>query len=290
MNIAIFADLHGRILLALKLCARWQIESGERIDLILQSGDMGIIATPEQMDKATLRHADRDPSEAGFGEHFSRPNQQTSISLSTLKCNLVFVRGNHEDHQWLDTLEGRDKDVALFSVDAYGRLWCLKTGWPWTFKAGEEKICVLGIGRIGAGLGTEESRSSKTIQDLEIERLAAIPSGYEIDIILSHDCAPDYPNARSLGMEVIRNALDRHRPTYHIFGHVGGCFNSGLDRNGVSRFIKMADMAWGGKGDGFMLNSGIFGILSWKSRREHDFQVVNAPWLKEYARHNWQYL
>ena len=41
MNIAIFADLHGRILLAFKLCARWQKETGEQIDLILQAGDLG---------------------------------------------------------------------------------------------------------------------------------------------------------------------------------------------------------------------------------------------------------
>jgi hypothetical protein len=39
VNIAIFSDLHGRILLAFALCARWQRESGERIDLILQAGN-----------------------------------------------------------------------------------------------------------------------------------------------------------------------------------------------------------------------------------------------------------
>lgn len=41
MNIAVFADVHGRILLAFKLCARWEKETGEQIDLILQAGDMG---------------------------------------------------------------------------------------------------------------------------------------------------------------------------------------------------------------------------------------------------------
>ncbi|GCE21451.1 hypothetical protein [Dictyobacter kobayashii] len=41
MNIAVFADLHGRLLLAFQLCARWQRETGEHIDLILQAGDLG---------------------------------------------------------------------------------------------------------------------------------------------------------------------------------------------------------------------------------------------------------
>jgi hypothetical protein len=35
MNIAVLADVHGRILLAFKIIERYQQETGERIDLIL---------------------------------------------------------------------------------------------------------------------------------------------------------------------------------------------------------------------------------------------------------------
>jgi hypothetical protein len=50
MRIAIFADVHGRILLAFKLVDRYQRETGNQIDLILQCGDMGIFPDRSRMD------------------------------------------------------------------------------------------------------------------------------------------------------------------------------------------------------------------------------------------------
>ena len=45
MNIAILADVHGRLLLAFKLVERYQRETGEQIDLILQACESSIDAT-----------------------------------------------------------------------------------------------------------------------------------------------------------------------------------------------------------------------------------------------------
>ena len=66
MNIAVFADVHGRILLAFKLCARWQRETGRRVDLILQAGDLGAFPDLARLDRATLKHAGDGPTELGF--------------------------------------------------------------------------------------------------------------------------------------------------------------------------------------------------------------------------------
>ncbi|MFQ6056020.1 MAG: hypothetical protein ACE5J3_08585 [Methanosarcinales archaeon] len=66
MIIAVFSDVHGRILQCFKLCVCWEKENNEKIDLILQA----------------------------------------------------FVRGNHEDHDL----------GAIFPVDAYNRIFCLKSG------------------------------------------------------------------------------------------------------------------------------------------------------------------
>lgn len=41
VTIAIFADLHGRVELCFRLCARWERETGQRLDYILQAGDLG---------------------------------------------------------------------------------------------------------------------------------------------------------------------------------------------------------------------------------------------------------
>jgi len=57
VNIAIFADVHGRILLAFLLCARWEQETGQRVDLILQAGDLGVFPDSAALDKTTRRFA-----------------------------------------------------------------------------------------------------------------------------------------------------------------------------------------------------------------------------------------
>src|SRR5258707_574812 len=132
MNIAVFADLHGRILLAFKLCARWQKETGEQLDLILQAGDLGTFPVEARMDRATRNYIERDPTERGFLDHFTTPQPEVKAVLSQTRCNLVYVRGNHEDHTWLDTLEGKTS-APIFPVDPYQRLYCLKTGVPYTF-------------------------------------------------------------------------------------------------------------------------------------------------------------
>src|SRR5258705_13857011 len=105
MNIAVFADLHGRLLLAFQLCRRWQRETGETIVLILQAGDLGAFSAVERLDKATRRYAEHDPTELGFLEEFIRYDSAVDRVLAETTCPMIFVRGNHEDHVWLNELE-----------------------------------------------------------------------------------------------------------------------------------------------------------------------------------------
>src|SRR5215213_936056 len=98
MNIAIFADIHGRILLCFKLCARWERETGEQIDLVLQAGDLGAYPDLQRLDRATIKHARTDPSELGFATSFAEWHGEIAEVLSNTSFPLIFVRGNHEDH------------------------------------------------------------------------------------------------------------------------------------------------------------------------------------------------
>ena len=144
MNIAVFADIHGRLLLCLKICARWQRETGEKLDLILQAGDLGTFPDPTKLDRATLRHASHDPTELGFSQYFTRPNSTVEQVLGELEgCNFVYVRGNHEDHDWLDSLE-QQATHPIFAVDCYNRIFCLKTGVIYDFKKGNESLRIMG--------------------------------------------------------------------------------------------------------------------------------------------------
>jgi hypothetical protein len=66
VNIAVFSDVHGRVLLTFLLAERWQRETGERLEAILQAGDLGAYPSHDALDRATIKHAQRDPTELGF--------------------------------------------------------------------------------------------------------------------------------------------------------------------------------------------------------------------------------
>lgn len=286
MNIAVFADLHGRILLAFKLCARWEKETGEHIDLILQAGDMGIFPDEKRLDKATIRHAQHDPTELGFRADFLHQRPEVASVLAQTSCNLIFVRGNHEDHAWLDTLE-QSADTPIFPVDAYQRLYCLKTGVPYTFSRGTETLCVLGIGRI-AQPAEASNHKPKHIQPVEVERLYQLEP-VQPDILLTHDSAKDIIFAGA-GMDEIRLILDRYQPGYHFFGHYGGPCRQGIDANGKTYTCKLADLDWDHADRGKVIESGAMGLLRWTSKEDHSFEVLDQPWLKEYTAFSWHYL
>src|SRR5262249_43541294 len=93
MDIAVFADVHGRVELCFKLCARWQQETDRTLDAILQAGDLGAFFARAHLDKATLRYAQDDPSELGFLEHFTAYHTHTAAVLSATTCPMFFVRG-----------------------------------------------------------------------------------------------------------------------------------------------------------------------------------------------------
>ena len=293
MNIAIFSDLHGRLLLAFQLCARWQRETGEHIDLILQAGDVGAFSDVGRLDKATRRYAEQDPTELGFLEHFLRYDPDVDRLLAKTTCPMIFVRGNHEDHIWLNELEQRNEDTIV-PIDAYKRVYNLKTGLPWIFQKGKEHITILGIGRIAAPLGEGDLQQDKYIQDYEVKRLTQLKQ-QPLDILLTHDARPDFvllergvKSKGSTGMGEIKDLLERYRPSYHFFGHYGGSPQVRPDTNGVTRSVKLADLHW--ERGTSVLERGSMGILRWQNPEQHSFTVLDDPWLKEYTIHTWRYL
>ncbi|MEO1435704.1 MAG: hypothetical protein AAFV80_09225 [Bacteroidota bacterium] len=104
MTIALFADIHGKFRLPFKLCDYYQQSTGERIDLILQCGDLGAFPNLDRLDKATIRHASNDRDELGFHDEFMEINPDIQTFLNRLDQDMIAVRDNHEDHAILDDL------------------------------------------------------------------------------------------------------------------------------------------------------------------------------------------
>jgi Calcineurin-like phosphoesterase len=289
MNIALFADVHGRILLCFKLCARWQQETGQQIDVILQAGDLGVFPTMSSLDKATKRHAIDDPTELGFMQDFVAYREEVASQLQLTHCPLIFVRGNHEDQRYLDERE-EQASSPLFAVDAYQRIWCLKSGIPYTsFSAHGESVTILGVGRVGAPPGEVDELQPKYIQPDERRRLAQLslaPS--TLDILLSHDAPRDYISPGT-GIAEIGQVLDSARPSYHFFGHYDRLRLLKSYTNQVTTLCKLADLRWD-RVSGNALEPGSFGVLSWHNQTDHTLEIITAPWLQEYRFSNWRWL
>ena len=338
MNIAVFADIHGRVLLAFTLCARWERETGEKIDLILQAGDLGAFPNADALDRATRSHAKADPSELGFMTDFGAYDATVAATLAQTTCPMLCVRGNHEDHVWLDGLEERSAS-PIFSIDPYQRIWMLKTGVPYTLhvkqwqgqSADSERnnsaqapsgsaeddsagLSIIGVGRIGAPtdfFAAERSmgqhggsrldaghwrkndpdprgRRNRYIAPEESARIQALRLR-SCNVLLTHDCARD-AMAPGSGSDDIGWLLQETRPRYHFFGHYGGPCMTRTDRNGATYVCKLADLHWNPSDYGQRLEDGSMGMLRWNSADDHTFEVVGAPWLREYTARSWRYL
>jgi len=270
---------------------------GEHIDLILQTGDLGAYPAEQWLDGATLRHARRDPEELGFMHSFRRYDPSTLATLQRLQANLLFVRGNHEAHDWLDQLEQQARK-PIFPVDVYQRVYCLKSGEPYTFRHNNEQITILGIGRIGAHGDGRIGHKPAHLQPYELERLSRLSdapngggsTGEQIDVLVTHD-APYGLIFPDSGLSAVQSVLQDLRPLYHFFGHyLGHMFLEMCYLNRATYACKLAEPHFNKKAPDYTLTAGVMGILRWTDRRQRHFELVDAPWLGEYTARSWRAL
>src|SRR5438874_6729742 len=94
----VFGDLHGRILPAFRLAQAWAREHAVGVTGLLQVGDLGYFPDPSHLDKATRRHAERDPLELGAALVTVRNPQATAtLEADDVPEGMWFTQGNHED-------------------------------------------------------------------------------------------------------------------------------------------------------------------------------------------------
>jgi len=282
IRVALFADLHGRILLAWKLVERYQRETGQTIDLILQCGDMGIFPDLDKLDRATLKYAQEDRSELGFHDDFLTPDPSIQQLLDGLSCNMLCVRGNHEDHNFLDGLEQAHRGSA-YPVDCYQRIFMLKTGHPFLFQKEEVALSVLGIGRIGDRKGRTHGPYIQPYEQAQLQQL--IYKQPLIDVLLTHDSALHFSDY-GYGMQEIRDILNALSPQHHFYGHTGKPFSRTIDANGHSISWKIKELEYK---QNQLLEEGCMLILT-KDENGIEVEAVEADWLKEYTQSSWRYI
>ena len=136
---------------------------------------------------------------------------------------------------------------------------------------------MLPIGRIGRPASSERTKPHY-IQPDEQHRLELL-GDTPVDILLTHDAPRDriYPGSGSLEIE---QALLRHQPQYHFFGHYGGPSHHRVETNGITHSYHLADLAWDPQQGESLLETGSMGLLRWQRRDGHTFEVLDLSWLK----------
>lgn len=281
MRIAIFADIHGKILLPFKLVGLYQQTTGEKVDLILQCGDMGAYPDLNKLDKATLKHAKYNRDELGFAEGFVKVDAAIQQFLEKLDLEMICVRGNHEDHDYLDELEQTHQKENRFPIDIYKKVWVCKSGKIQRYSKHREELVFVGVGRIGDRKGRLEKRFIQTYEKQVIKKL--LNTKEDFDLLLSHD--KDDSSQRGYGMAELRTLLDNVLFYYHFYGHTGEDFKEEEDYNGITRSCKIKELEFNEAG---LLPYGCMIILEKSGTDKLSIKVVDKQLTDRLRKDNWK--
>lgn len=213
MLIGFVGDLQGRVLHALALIVTWQQRNGRRFDLMVQVGDMGAFPDMPSLERTANRHFALDPSQRDF-VRLMCADAGLAASLATLRRYLSgpvhFIRGNHEDFDWLEQLP-RDSGSGTAAVDRCGLMRYVPDGTVMTF--GGLRIAFLG--------GIEERDDAADINRSAYEALLALEPG-SIDVLVTHQ--GPYGSSAGFkgdihGSRMISQLIERIRPSFHVAGH-----------------------------------------------------------------------
>lgn len=293
LHIAVLGDLHGHFTLAYRVLKRWEQEHARPLDLILQVGDLGAFPPPFRLDKATKRFAAEDPDELGFSVYYAGEAEAEEVlgpealDERRIAADLVFIKGNHEDFEFLAEHAGPDP----VEVDVFGKIKYLASGRRFCFTRDEHSLTIGALGGIADGLGGPGvSEVSENYTSNEIRKLR---KGGKLDVLLSHE--PPLGAARCIhqryanaGSPEVLALLRELKPSFHFCGHYHepGC-ELELPGPGTTRSFQLNAVNFLAPA---RLNPGCIGILRWAEREPVGFELLAEPWLREYTRHTFRSL
>ena len=308
MKIAIWGDLHGRVLLPFYLISRWQQEHGEAIDCALCVGDVGIYRGLESMEKTSKRFARNFPEELGFSKFFLnydlsdmklKPHPVVDGLLEGNSLQLFAVPGNHEEHQylgdiWLNYAKSAADPITV-DCDWHG----IEKG---IYEEGEfsgyRRICILPEGPVVYFEGPLDTETFQPTFELRIRAVNGLkkytmPAAWRnraraIDILLSHETYKGrldhlHPTGRldGAGSEELREMIKRLEPAYHFFGHHHYYYPEIMVPWGNTTSIGMNQLNFGGNNCRGQILPGCFGILTVASPDDMTFEIVDDGWFNK---------
>jgi hypothetical protein len=203
MLVGFLGDLHNRVYLGLAAVLEWQRRSGRQFDLVVQVGDLGV---PEP--NADDPYVSADDAERDFGRFLAATGRRADSirrARALLPGPMPFVRGNHEDPDWLAALPA-DGRADPFDVFRYVRDGAIA-------ETGGVRIAYLG--------GVEEQSDHAAIDRAAYDRLLALGPG-RVDLLTTHQG----PYGTSVGFRgdvhgspMISRLVESLQPRWHVAGH-----------------------------------------------------------------------
>jgi hypothetical protein len=278
----VFGDLHGRILPAFRLASVWAREYGTRLDGILQVGDLGYFPNPATLDKATKRHAEKDPLELGAMLVAELSKEADAIfAEEQAPKTLWFTAGNHEDYEELARWEsGAGGRADSFAVDAYCRVRCIRDGHVETLPGQLRTGALWGIDD-RAPLARTKTPTRARIRARSATELAAA----SFDVLLCHESPRDAIREGS-GSEEITAIISLAQPAFVFFGHYHTAIRRVEAEFGETKVYHLPGLEF--RGSGGTAEEGCVGVLRWTENRG-EFAYVEEEWLRSISRHNWKW-
>lgn len=285
MTYLVFGDLHGRILPAFQLAKAWSKDHQRKVTGLLQVGDVGYFPNPLQLDKATKRHAEKDPLELGATLVASESREADAVfhgpSADLLPEAIWCTLGNHEDYAAIFERESQStRQSSSFLLDVYGRVRCIKNG---------QVESLPGELRVGAlwGIDGNSSKSRRKPSDHIVisEKAVYQLQASKFNVLLSHDSPRDaiFPESGSWEIQWI---IEHVRPEFAFFGHYHGGMGRIEGSFGKTQVFHMEGFEL--RGPGKTAEPGSVGVLAWNGQK-WDFEYLDPQWLLRFHRYNWKF-
>jgi predicted phosphodiesterase len=245
MLICAAGDIHGSMNLLYEDVFTFENALGVRFEWVLHVGDLGVWPDPARIDRATRKHD-------GAGDFSTWLSNRCAVPRQT-----IFIKGNHEDFDWLDSQHDPEVLPGLFY---------LRNGSVMSLRSESNPIRVAGLG--GCYGPSDYERQSSTLQGREKrhytrDEIASFRNTPQIDILLLHDAPTgvQFRDGATGGWVSKAAGLDQLvasvKPQVCFFGHhhvrvdaeVGGVRCIGLNKAGspgnlVALELKPAGAGW----------------------------------------------
>lgn len=208
-------DTHGHNVTLLQHIAEF-VETSGRVDLVLHVGDVLVIRSPEDLDRAERKRYPADPLIASWPLTCGLPSAEVldlyrRIDAGGPETLIYAVDGNHCCFEYLRELQDASPDPDLWSLEPSSRWRMMRRG---------TSLEMGGVRITGCGGITPPAKKKPKERHLIAADLARLRQENLSDVLFTHECPLGaIPNLPTYGDASLKDAGRALRPRWWFFGH-----------------------------------------------------------------------